>query len=77
MAYENFTSTLTCTFCGDEFETKNVRMKRILCDVCRPQQDKIMRYAGDRSLSSLGEQTVKEIYKDKTVRYGLPTRTKK
>lgn len=34
MPYITNTSTLTCTFCGREFETRNVRMKRILCSDC-------------------------------------------
>lgn len=70
MSYQDFTSELICTWCEQPFETKNVRMKRILCPDCRANQRTIDRYADGRSYSRVPLETKMEAFKDKTVRYG-------
>lgn len=63
MPYAENTSTLVCSFCEREFQTRNVRMRRILCGDCRSYETKLPPH--------LGQLTIEEkqrIYKK--LRYG-------
>lgn len=46
MSYIENTSTLTCTFCEREFQTRNVRMKRVLCSDCQFYEKKLPPHLG-------------------------------
>lgn len=67
--YKDNTSNLICTFCNREFETKNVRMKRVLCPECQLHSKTIEKFANGRNLSELSHEMVNQIVTDKTLRY--------
>lgn len=77
MAYEQFTSTLICTYCNNPFTTKNTKMVRVLCPSCKSHWNAINKVSNGKSLSQLTDEERARIESDPTVNRGFRFNIKK